>query len=157
MPMLNQVNKLFARSKYSFEHTSYLNSYCRSLSHWSHYQARQSESAVALGSMPFSSAPRAPQPAKSRLTAIGNFPARSHRRSALRLWNRCVSAIGSFFSRAEKISQFAEDSAQSCLVGLSRFAVTGESRLELTSHEDRSIVRLININRPLLVSAERAA
>jgi hypothetical protein len=156
VPMLNEVNKLFVRSNYNFEHTSYLNSYCRCLPNWSHYQCQQVESVLVLGS-PHTNSERGGRnilrQGKSHLTAIGNFLVASRHSGFLPLWKRCVGAVGSFFSGPDEYSQLAEESAQSCLEGLSRFAVTGEARLELKPPTERPIVRLLEHNRPLLLSS----
>lgn len=160
MPMLNQVKNLYVRSNHSFEDTSYLNSYCRCLADWAHYQGQQDGTGRAAGSRNSNSASKSQsvfQKGKSQVAGIGKFFVRSRDFGGRKVWNRCVSAVEGLFSRPADYSQLAEESAQSCLEGLSRFAVSGESGLKLKPHSDRAMVRLLDLNRPLLLSAGRAA
>ena len=155
MLMLHQVKNLFLGCTHSFEYTSYLNSYCRCLADWSHYQSRHAESALALSSLRLNPTPARQsmvQHAISRLTAMGNSFGCSPDWSAPRLWKRCLRAVEGLFNPPNEYAQLAEESAQSCLAGLSRFAVTGESGLGLKPHTDRAMLRLLDLQPRLLSS-----
>jgi hypothetical protein len=112
---------------------------------------------IARDSWSLQSFEQIPQAGNLLRTEIGSLRQRSRRRGFRHLCQRVLSTLQSLFSRHDESLQFAEESAQSCLAGLSRFAVMGESRLELKPSAERTIVRLLEVNRPLLLPAEKAA
>jgi hypothetical protein len=117
--LLPQVTTHFLGNDYSPESTSFLNSCCRCLLDWSHYRKQQAETALALASL--------------RLNEMQTGWSFRH------LWNPIVTTVGNLFTRPDSNAQIAEESARSCLAGLSRLVVTAEPKVAPKPDTDGAI------------------
>jgi hypothetical protein len=118
---LSNVKALSLGNDYSPEYIPYLNSYWRRLLDWSHYQSQKVESALALAS--------------ARLNEMHWDWSFLHR------WKPLAMAVAGLFTNRYKYAKIAEESARSCLVGLSRSVVTAEPKVFVKPLSDTGIVR----------------
>lgn len=88
---------------------SYLNSYCRCLLDWSHYRKQQAERTLAAASLRFDKMQRG--------------------WSFRHLWNPFATMVGNLFTRPNNYAEVAEESARSCLAGLSRIGEPAAPKL----------------------------
>jgi hypothetical protein len=149
--LLYQVSALFPGSNYGGEYTSYLNSCYRCLLDWTHYQTQQAQRGLATASLQFDKMRRGRSSLHLRnslVSTVGNLLTRSRDWSFRHLRTPHVTPVGSLFSRPNPNEVIAEESAQSCLAGLSRLAATDEP------HTDKTIFRVPDVDpQPLLLSA----
>lgn len=145
---LHRVRTLFLGNSYSPECTSYFNSYCRSLLDWSHYRNQQAVSALTLASLRIDEVPRGwsfPHRLNSPLRTLGNHFIRLRGWCLLRLGKPFSTPVGNPFNRPDKRAQVAEESAQSCLLGLARSVVTTIPKVAPKPDYDEAIVSVLDL------------
>ena len=157
MSVLHQVSALFPGSNYGGQYTSYLNSCYRCLLDWTHYQTQRAQSALATASLRFDKMRRERSSLHLRnslVSAVGNLLTRSRDWSFRRLRTPLITAVGSFFNRPNSNEQIAEESAQLCLAGLSRFAATDAPNVAPMPDTDKAIFKAPDLEpQPLLLPA----
>jgi hypothetical protein len=157
MSVLHQVSALFPGNNYGGEYTSYLNSCYRCLLDWTHYQTQQAQSALATASLRFDKLRRGRSSLHLRsalVCTVGSLFTRSRDWSFRHLRTPLVTAVGSLLSRLNINAEIAEESAQFCLAGLSRFAATDAPKVEPEPNTDKAIFKAPDLEpRPHLLSA----
>lgn len=139
------------------ENTSYANSYFRCLLDWSHYRSQHTVSTLALDSQCFAGMPKS-RSLLERCASLtiqgGDFFSR------VRNWNflhRCMSlvpTVRNFFHQPDHYAEIAEESAQSCLAGLSRASVTADPIAAFKPLTDAEILKMFELKpQPLLLTA----
>ena len=153
MSLLHQISTLFLGNNHSPEYTSYLNSCYRCLLEWTHYQTQQAQSTLATASLRFDKMRRGRRSLHLRnslVSTVGNLFTRSRDWSFRHLRTPLVTAVGSLFRHLNN-AEIAEESAQFCLAGLSRFAATDAPNVALKPHTDRAIFRVLDLKPQLLL------
>ena len=157
MSLLHQVSALFPGNNYRGEYTSYLNSCYRCLLDWTHYQTQRGKSALATASLRFDKMRRGRSSLHLRnalVRTVGNLFTRSRDWSFRHLRTPLVTAVGSLFSGHNTNEEIAEESAQLCLAGLSRFAATDAPNVEPEPNPDKAIFKAPDLEpQPPLLSA----
>jgi hypothetical protein len=151
--LLHQISTLFLGNNHSPEYTSYLNSCYRCLLEWTHYQTQQAQSTLATASLRFDKMRRGRRSLHLRnslVSTVGNLFTRSRDWSFRHLRTPLVTAVGSLFRHLNN-AEIAEESAQFCLAGLSRFAATDAPNVALKPHTDRAIFRVLDLKPQLLL------
>jgi len=138
-------------------YASYANSYFRCLLDWSHYRNQHTAKAHALdsGGIEESSRGRSLFQRCHSLANIGKgLFNRFEHWSSLRQWKILVPAVRNMFTRPNLSAEIAEQSAQTCLAGLSRISVTADPKAALKPLADTDIFKMFELKpEPLLLTS----
>jgi hypothetical protein len=142
---------------YSPENTSYANSYFRCLLDWSHYRSQHTVGALALDSQCFDGTPKW-RSLLERCTSLtihgGDLFNRVRNWSFLHRWMSVVPTVRNFFHQPDHYAEIAEESAQSCLAGLSRISVTSDRKGTPQPLAETDIFKILGLKpEPLLLTS----
>jgi hypothetical protein len=138
---------------YGPEDASYANSFCRCLLDWAHYRSQQTVSALALDGHRFGHRPKGRSLIERchSLVIHGGDLFNSLRDSSFARWKALVPAVLNVLHRTDHYAEIAEESAQSCLAGLSRASVTADPIAAFKPFTDAEIFKMFELKPPPLL------